>query len=100
MSSEPSLSVCPDKAPDGMWAPSSRNAQPGVQDRDQSLQHNTGDGVLREVQSQTEGGFLERVCRTPAQPQGLDRTLGPDVPRGQSTRHWVCLLLFAGGVVR
>ena len=99
MSSEPSLSVGPDKAPDGVWAPSSRKAQPGVQDWDQSLQHNTGDGVLGEVQSQTEEGFLERACRTQAQPRDLDMTLGPDVPGGQSTRHWVCLLLFAEEVV-
>lgn len=77
MSNEPSLSVGPDKAPDGVWAPSSRKAQAGVQDWDQSLQHNTGDGVLGEVQSQTEEGFLERACRTQAQPRDLDMTDTP-----------------------
>ena len=99
MSSEPSLNVCPDKAPDGLWAPSSQ--RPSLESRieTRTCNTNTGDGVLRELQSQTEGGFLDRVCRTQAQPQDLDMTLGPDVPGGQSTRHWICLLLFAEGVV-
>ena len=47
-----------------------------------------------EVQSQTEEGSLGRVCRTQKMSQDLDLALGL-----RSAGHWVCLLLFAEGVV-
>ena len=81
----------------------SRSRSSGIQSR--ACNTNTGDGALGgaesdrgglpgEVQSQTEEGSLGRVSRTQKTSQHLALALGL-----RSAGHWVCLLLFAEGVV-
>ena len=99
MSSEASFNLGPDKTLDGVWTPSFQRPRLGSRIQTRTCNTNTGEGVPGEVQSQTEEGSLGMVCRTRAYPQDLDLTLGPDIPGGQPTGHWVCLPLFAEDVV-
>ena len=55
---------------------------------------NTGDGVPGEAHCQTEEASLGRVSGTQKTSQDLDLALGL-----RSAGHYVCLLLFAEGVV-
>ena len=69
MSSEASVDLGPGEAPHGAWPPSPQRPNLGSRIETRTCNTNTGDGVLREVQSQKGGGFLERVCKTQTHPR-------------------------------
>ena len=70
----------------------SRSRSSRIQSR--ACNGNTGDGVPEDIQSQMEELSLRRVSRTQKTSKDLDLALGL-----RCTGHWVCLLLFAEGVV-